>query len=75
MSVFVNDCEKNYCLYCIKNQFNNKAFNDKGWCPACLDVCPCNTCLREKMIKKLSDLYIYFGGDTSYLKSEKEIIE
>ena len=43
---YVFECEKNYCIYCINNQFNGKIFNEKGWCPSCLDICQCNTCLR-----------------------------
>ena len=69
------ECEKYYCLYCIKNQFNGKIFNDKGWCPACLNNCHCNTCLRDKILKKYVELYLYIGGDKEAIKSEKEMID
>lgn len=68
------ECEKNYCIYCIKNHFGGKVFNEKGWCPFCLEACNCSTCLREKMLKKLIDLYYYVGGDPSKVKTEKEIV-
>jgi hypothetical protein len=72
---YIIDCEKNYCIYCIKHQFNGKLFNDKGWCPACVENCHCNTCIRERVIKKLIDLYGDIGGDLGLVKTEKEMVE
>ena len=74
MSSYFIECEKYYCLYCIRYQFNGRIFNDKGWCPACLGTCRCNNCLRDKIMKKYVELYLYIGGDKENIKTLMEMV-
>lgn len=64
------ECNKTYCEYCLKTNYNIKIDNKtrkQFVCPSCLDICSCSRCFRGDQLMKIVSCYFTLKGDIDEL--------
>ena len=67
-------CNRHYCYFCLKGNYDTLAENIKdnnSWlCPYCTGACYCTRCMRNEKILQLIGYYYSINGDINYLHDQ-----